>query len=570
MKQDKSRITKIVDITLEIIYLLTGERYSLVKTASLENDIYPPLPRRWRKDPNTESPPPFRIPERNNNKMILKAINKMIELLTGEVPIRCQDVTVYFSMEEWEYIETHKDLYKDIMMENQLPLTSLDEARNKNPPVRRTGPLYSQDHAWEDHPIPQRFQRENVITSKVDVMDEDEMYVGDDESCKEVAIPSQLSLGDQETSMSSQRHLTMSPDYDIEDDDDIIVVSAGESSRKRLPRLHSRDRLQEPINIEDLSSDRLYTLSPNVHSGHRRTGGQTHTSSYDLILANNVDSAADSHGVMEPFFCPGCAKWFLQKLPPEEHQTITHKVQFSCPDCRSSLKHHEGLPQPNKADIVKLMHGCLECGKCFTVESDLFRHQRSHSGNQPRLYPEFKKKAEHQKMNADEGWLECAKCGERFSEKSSLLGLHSNEECLKCSGNKWLLHGHPKMEPEEGTFSEDGNCFTDNLAIYKHHERTFSDYKPFPCPECGKCYTSKSVLNRHMKLHSDYKPFPCPECGKCFANKSLLNSHRRVHTKPFSCSECGRCFTFKYHLAKHELTHMFGKPYAWAGDGGTY
>ncbi|KAM5125274.1 gastrula zinc finger protein XlCGF66.1-like [Mantella aurantiaca] len=128
MEEEQSHMTeRILNLTLEIIYLLTGEVRRILgghMTSLLSLLIKHRADRRGNQVTIMVPPPHSLKPERNNTKKILEVIQKMIGVLTGEVPISCQDVTVYFSMEEWEYLEGHKDLYKDVMMDNQPPLTS--------------------------------------------------------------------------------------------------------------------------------------------------------------------------------------------------------------------------------------------------------------------------------------------------------------------------------------------------------------------------------------------------------------------------------------------------------------
>ncbi|XP_040269073.1 gastrula zinc finger protein XlCGF66.1-like [Bufo bufo] len=134
MEKDRDHMAaSILDLTLEIISLITGEDYTVVKKSSGEC-VTPRVSGGWSRtqSPITEPPPHSLIHEQK----ILELTTRITELLSGEVPIRCQDVAVYFSMEEWEYLEEHRDLYKDVMMENHQSLTSPDGSSQRNPPER--------------------------------------------------------------------------------------------------------------------------------------------------------------------------------------------------------------------------------------------------------------------------------------------------------------------------------------------------------------------------------------------------------------------------------------------------
>ncbi|XP_040286583.1 uncharacterized protein LOC120999656 isoform X2 [Bufo bufo] len=163
MEKDRNHMAaRILDLTLEIISLITVEDYTVVKKSSGEC-VTPRVSGGWSmtQNPITEPPPHSLIHEQK----ILELTTRITGLLSGEVPIRCQDVAVYFSMEEWEYLEGQKDLYKDVMMENHQSLTSPEGSSQRNPPERCPSPQYSQDCPEEKPNIPLDHQESSGETT---------------------------------------------------------------------------------------------------------------------------------------------------------------------------------------------------------------------------------------------------------------------------------------------------------------------------------------------------------------------------------------------------------------------
>ncbi|KAM5138926.1 uncharacterized protein ACMZJ9_016385 isoform 4-T4 [Mantella aurantiaca] len=498
MEEAKGHVAEnILNLALEIIYLLTGENCIVFKLS--DGWVLPNM--RNSQSFRREHQPDMLIFDGNNDKKILEVTQKMIGLLTGEVPIRCQDVTVYFSMEEWEYIEGHKDLYKDVMMEKPPPLTSpdgssnrntpercprplysrdstqehqeipqedqVDGSSNRNTPERCPRPLYSRDSTQEHQEIPQEDQEEHLMDVKFEAAAVIEMDVKSDDWCKEEEIPPEISTDGQ---LGGNTWTISSPD--VETDDHFTC---------------------------DSSEENLITVNfhPEITNAHLSYDPSTHGRyfvDHSLPMIHHT-APSTTHDGEKPYMCSECGKSFTQKSNLVAHQKLHTGVRpFSCPQCGKCFKRNTHLVIHQRVHTGEKPYSCLQCGKSFTRKPNLISHQRSHTGEKP---------------------YSCSVCGKRFSEK----------------------------------------------AYYLRHERTHSGHFPYSCPQCGKGFAHKSILVTHQKNHTGVGAFSCPECEKAFKFEASLAKHQKTHQEgnPYCCPECGKCFVTKPHLLRHfancEMAH---------------
>ncbi|XP_040294907.1 zinc finger protein 436-like [Bufo bufo] len=525
MDKDRSHVTDtILNLTLEIIYLLTGEDYTFVKELSTSlikrncggSHVLGGMEQ--KQNPTTR---------RKNEQKILDLTKKIIELLTGEVSIRCQDVTVYFSLEEWEYVEEHKDLYKDIMMENYQSLTLSDGANKKKIPERCPSPLHSEESRNEDHDMPQigvteiaenQYDKsENHIGFKV-VGGGQEKCITNSNQCKKVAVDPDGHSG----MNSSKEQIILSSDYETEDND-FKEFSAGEN----------------PI------IPNVYPIFPN----------------YDL------SSNPFEQRVRFPNFPD-----FISHHPPFEHFKT-----FPCPECDKCFNWKAKLIRHLRSHTGEKPYSCPECGKRFTRKSTLFRHQKNHSAE-----------ANGSKSTSDEHPALSPPCDtdvinikedlqDEIPITPDMYPIFHSPEMSSTSPEQHVRfpntsdsipHHRPFRYYKIFPCSECGKCFNRNAELVRH-QRIHTGEKPYPCPECGKCFARKSTLFRHQKSHTGEKPYLCCECGKYFTRNANLLLHQRIHTgeKPFSCTECGKRFSQKSYLIAHQKTHTDEKPYLCAECG---
>ncbi|KAM5140518.1 uncharacterized protein ACMZJ9_014387 [Mantella aurantiaca] len=563
MEKRRRHITKrILNLTLEIIYLLTGEDYVPLKKS--DDHVTPSrhsfASGRWRRSQNLlmEPPPRSVTPEKIKDKKILQLTSKIIDLLTGE---------------ELDYLEEEANVYKDVKVEKSPMLQLRDGCNNWNPPERCPRPLYSPDPTQEH----QEDQVEGSSNRNPPERCPRPMYSRDStQEHQKILQEDQVDGSNNRNTPERCLHPLYSRDSTQQHQEDQVDGSNNRNPPERCPRpLYSRDSTQEHLKTlqedqADGSSNRNtsgrcpYPLSSQDSTQeHHRIPEKSILFPKDNLEDQKAEDLREVQAVIVTQIPPDQEMYVRGEEPYKEEEipeinTGPYGISPEPPGLETDAQDIQGQPAAGpiccKSDLFPISgHGgyfpcppgaavpgigrggdpvyvCADCGESFLCKSHLTSHQKFHLGKRQYVCPE---------------------CGKCFAYNSHLVRhriTHTGEKPYSCE--------------------DCGKGFTQKsyLAL---HERCHTGEKPFSCSECGKCFARNASLCMHQRIHTGEKPFSCSDCGKGFSQKSYLLLHQTCHygSKPYSCHQCGKCFTTNAYLAKHQRTHMADNPaYGTVGD----
>ncbi len=256
------------------------------------------------------------------------------------------------------------------------------------------------------------------------------------------------------------------------------------------------------------------------------------------------------------FKCGLCPKAFHRKCDLQSHTKTVHEKlkRFTCSFCGLQYFRQSELTRHERSHTNKKPFQCNVCGQAYSSAKSLEVHKMDHTGDKPFVCEQcgFATKRKdslqaHQQTHLEVRKYQCDICGMQISKKSLLKihkRKHTGEKTFKCQYcDEYFMHRDTRNSHEQ-----------------RHPEWT--GVRNYVCNICGQGCVRNSKLQRHMLTHTGKKSLQCMKCEFRTNYKSSLREHQKIHDvsmqtgeKRFQCMKCDYKTNRKSNLGQHQKVH---------------